>query len=68
MPQATLEKVTKKSEGTKLVVSSAVHRMTKLRVSQEFIDELNGDVETLIADAEWRAKENGRQTLQKQDL
>lgn len=64
----TLERKTKQQEGTKLVVVSAVRRATDLRVSEDFIKELSDYVQVAIDKAASRAQQNGRQTLQKQDL
>lgn len=54
-----------------LLVQSKVKEKIKadeMRCGEDFIEALNAKVEALIDDAVSRCKENGRQTLKKQDV
>jgi histone H3/H4 len=52
-----------------LIVKSAVReQLADQNVSSDFYDELEGDVEQVLADAAQRATDNDRKTVQPRDL
>lgn len=51
-----------------LINKSRVKETSELQVSEEFLNELEKEVENLIKRAEKRAKENSRRTLLARDL
>lgn len=51
-----------------LIVKSAVKDAVDGNVAADFYDALDAEVEELLADAERRAGENGRSTVQPRDL
>jgi histone H3/H4 len=52
-----------------LIVQSAVkEQLTDNNVSSDFYDALDSEVEDLLADAERRAADNDRKTVQPRDL
>ena len=51
-----------------LVVRSKIKDATELNVSGNFADALSEKVKAMIADAERRAKANGRRTVKPDDL
>ena len=65
------KKATRSGAQAQLVVGSKVRdrvRQEDIRMSSEFIDALNGEVDELVARAVSRAKENKRGTVRPQDL
>jgi histone H3/H4 len=53
---------------TNLIVKSAVKEQINQNVASEFYDELEGEVEQVLADAAQRATDNDRKTVQPRDL
>lgn len=51
-----------------LIVKSAVKEQIDQNVSSDFYDELEGEVEQVLADAAQRAIDNDRKTVQPRDL
>lgn len=51
-----------------IINKSKVKEISELQVSEEFLSELEKEVEGLVKKAEKRAKENSRRTLLARDL
>ncbi|MEM4605754.1 MAG: hypothetical protein QW103_01825 [Candidatus Pacearchaeota archaeon] len=51
-----------------LINKSKIREISELQVSEEFLNELEKEVENLVRKAEKRAKENSRRTLLARDL
>lgn len=52
-----------------LIVKAAVRNaLEEMNVSSDFYDAIDAEVQALLDDAERRAKENGRKTVQVRDL
>jgi histone H3/H4 len=52
-----------------IIVKTAVRNaVDDLNVGAEFYEELDAEVQTLLDDAERRAQDNGRKTVQARDL
>jgi histone H3/H4 len=51
-----------------LIVKNNIKEMTELSVSEEFIEAIDKKVESIVKEAENRAKANSRRTLYARDL
>lgn len=51
-----------------LINKTKVKEITEFQVSEEFLNELENEINSLVRKAEQRAKENSRRTLLKRDL
>ncbi|VVB80703.1 Uncharacterised protein [uncultured archaeon] len=56
------------AEKKSLIVKNNIKELTELSVSEEFLEAIDKKVESIVKEAETRAKANSRRTLYSRDL